>query len=232
MISIPTSYNNGTYSLTASSTYSYIVGTTQPDVTFKKTDSGFEVSNSIISLKLPYDIRYLIRSESTYYTVVDDVLTEIEVSELTSELFLNSGTENIPSLSLLTGLTNPEILYWRDYDKDLESGLVVEGTPTLPQLAYYNSQSMSGYSSIKKMEVFASDDVLFSISFDDGQTWKYFENEAWVTAASDSIGMTATTLTGIPESKWAEITNFTSYIIKCTLLSLESTAGKIYVNYN
>lgn len=231
MISIPTSYNTGTYSLTASSTYSYAVSTSQPDVTFKKIDSGFEVSNKIISLELPCEQRYLIRSGSTYYTVINNVLTQVTISNLTSETFLTSGTNIMPSISLLTGLTNPEILYWRDNEEPVEIGLIVKGTPSLPQIVYYNSQSMTEHSGIEKMEVSASDDTLFSITFDNGQTWRYVENGNWKIASSESEGMTAKTILNISESKWSEITGFSSYQMRCCLPSIESTASKIYVRY-
>lgn len=113
MINIPTSNNTGTYSLTANTTYNYSVSTSNLDITFKKTDSGFEVVNGIIELELPYNKRYLIRSGSNYYTINNDALEQIEISELTSEVFLNMGIVNgIPTItgSLISNLVNPEIL--------------------------------------------------------------------------------------------------------------------------
>ena len=134
MISIPSSYNSGTYSLIASSTYTYRVSAASPDVTFIKTDSGFEVSNSVIDLVIPLKKRYLIRDNSTYYTVSNSTLAEVAISELTSDSFLNYGVEDIPVISLLTNLSNPEILYWTE-DSDsgaVEDGLIITGTPPLP----------------------------------------------------------------------------------------------------
>lgn len=232
MVSIPTSNNDGTYSLTASSTYSYTVSASKPDVTFKKIDSGFEVSNNIINLEPPYAKRYLIRSGSTYYTVINNALTQVTISNLTSETFLTSGTDTMPSISLLTELSNPEILYWKDNEEPIETGLIIKGTPSLPQIAYYDSQSMTEHLGIEKMEVSASEDTLFSITFDNGQTWRYVENGNWTVASSESEGMTAKTLLNISESKWSEITGFSSYQMRCCLPSIESTTSKIYVRYN
>ena len=126
MISIPTSYNSGTYSLVASSTYTYTVSTSSPDVTFVKTDSGFEVSNEIINLQLPYERRFLIKSDSTYYTIINNALSNINVSDLTSSTFLDNGINYIPDYSLIKSLPDPQILFWTDEsDLVLEDGLVI-----------------------------------------------------------------------------------------------------------
>lgn len=229
MISIPTSYNTGTYSLVASSTYTYTVSTTSPDITFTKTDSGFTVSNSIIELEEPYERRYLIRSESTYYTVSNNVLSQVSISSLTSTEFLNHGVKKIPNISLLSSLSNPEILYWCEVDTTLESGLVVKGTPALPQTFYYETQSLTDYNHIDQAEVVASDDALFAISFDNGSTWKYYNNGTWNTASSVSEGMSAATLKIIPSNAWSTVTTSTSFKFRCTLPTLESFANGIYI---
>ena len=233
MVSIPTSYNTGTYSLVANSTYSYTVSTSAPDVTFIKTDTGFEVKNSIIELELPYERRYLIRSNSTYYTVVNNNLEEVPITELTSSTFLNSGTENIPSIDLISSLSNPEILYWCEVDKNLKQGLVIKGTPAFPQIVYYEPQDISNYSSIEKAEVVASDDVTFAITFDNRQTWKYYDylNSTWNIAITESEGMSAMIIKNIPPSAWAEIATSTTFSFRCALPTVDSTVGGIYIKY-
>lgn len=229
MINIPTSYNKGTYSLVASSTYSYTVSTTSPDVTFTKTDSGFTVSKSIIQLELPFERRYLIRSGTTYYTVINNALSEVNVTDLTSDVFLTSGMEDIPSINLWSELSNPEILYWTD--KELgkpKEGLVATGTPTLPRLIRYQPQDMTSYTTIEKAEVFNAKDALFTITFDGGQTWKYYSNNTWINATTESEGMAATDIKNITSAQWAEITGYTAFQFRCALLTLESQAGDIY----
>lgn len=233
MISIPSSNNNGIYSLVASSTYSYTVSSASPDVTFTKTESGFAVSNSIIKLNMPVKKRYLVRDNSTYYTVLNNALAEVAISELTSDSFLNYGVEDIPPISLLTNLTNPEILYWAD-DSNLgaiKNGLIITGVPPLPQILYYEIQDMSTHSSIRKAETIASDDAIFTITFDGGQTWQYYNNGAWNTATSESEGMTALTIKNLSESVWGEISTSTSYQFRCVLPSVDSYAHGIYVGY-
>jgi hypothetical protein len=169
MINIPTSNNGGTYTLMADKTYNYNVSTSKMDITFKKTDSGFEVVNSIIELALPYNKRYLIRSGSNYYTIKNNTLSKLEVTNLTANIFLNKGIINkLPTItsSLISNLANPEILYWNDGNVSLENGLIISGTPPLPQIVYCDSQDISNYSGIEKILTSSSNDVLFTISFD------------------------------------------------------------------
>lgn len=230
MVSIPTSYNDGTYSLTAASTYSYTVSTASPDVTFTKTDSGFTVSNSIIELELPYGKRYLIRSGSIYYTVIDNALAEVAVDTLTSSVFLNSGATELPPISLLLSVPNGELLYWRDTTEGtLEKGLVVTGTPVLPQVVYYEPQDVSS-GSINKAEVVASDDVVFSVSCDGGSTWQYYNGNAWVNAASETDGMNADAIKAITPDGWGMLAMTTTCQFRCVLPALSSRASKIYIN--
>lgn len=236
MISIPTSYNTGTYSLVASSTYSYTVSTASPDVTFTKTDSGFEVTNSIINLELPFNARYLIRSGLDYYTITDNALSAISITSLTASVFSTYGvnyySEGLPSISLLRNLTNPEILFWQDTTDEMakKSKLVIKGTPTLPQMVYYEPQDIFDKTGISKAEVVASDGVLFAISCDGGQTWKYYNGTSWVDATAETDGMSAVVLKNITPEAWGELTITATYQFRCILPALTSTASKVYVN--
>lgn len=230
MISIPTSYNNGIYSLTTgSSTYSYTVSSSSPDVTFIKTDNGFTVSNNIITLLPPP--RYLVRSGLTYYTVVDNSLSVIDVAELTSDVFKNSGVEEIPSLSLLTDLTNPDILCWRDSDNWNANSLVVNGIPSLPQIAYSDTIDITGNTEIKKVECIASNDVLLAVSIDDGQSWKCYDGKTWNTAA-DSEGMTTNMFKSITSEAWVELLgSATSFKTRCLLPNKTSNVSMVCIKY-
>ncbi len=226
MVTIPTSQNNGTYSLTADSTYTYTVNSANPDVTFKKTNSGFSVSNSLINLEIS---SILIRSGSSYYTIENNALSKLEVTELTSELFIKKGVKSVPSLSLLSALTNPEILFWTNM-YTTGATLTIKGIPPLPQVVYFDTQDMTNYLTIKNLECFATNDVLFSISTDDGQTWKYYNNKSW--NINNSSGMNIDTLQSITSDEWLEIlTGATSYRFRCLLPNTTSSVGKIYINH-
>lgn len=228
MINIPTSYNDGTYSLYADSTYYYSVSTSAPDVTFIKTDSGFTVSNSLIQLELPYERRYLIRSGSTYYTVVNNDLSEITVDTLTSTVFLNNGIDKIPDVNLLLALDDPELLFWKEIDEGIEQGLILTGTPSLPQMIYFENHTLD--KEIEKIAVSASSDVLFALTIDNGQTWKYYNNGSWVNAASEAEGMNCEVLKNISSAELAELSASTIKF-RCTLSSLDSYAYNVNLKY-
>lgn len=237
MISIPTQYANGTYSLVASSTYTYIVNTSSPDVTFKKTDTGFEVQNNIINLIVPYDMRYLVRDGATIYTISDNTLTSLGSVALTSALFLDLGYDpnlnGMFELSVLNGLSNPELLYWHEETElaDDVTMLSIQGTPVLPQTIIYEPEIIPDGSAIKIIESVATDDVLFTITFDSGTTWKYYDGNAWVVAEFASNGMNGNTLKTIPESIWTEVITSNTYQIRCALPSVTSVVNKIAVGY-
>lgn len=231
MVTIPSSNNSGPYELSeATTTYPYTVSTESPDVTFLRTNNGFTVTNSMIVFG-PREYRYLVRSDASYYTVVDNALSEIDVSELSSNIFNTFGTEYIPSANLMLGLPNPELLCWSEHEEDrLKTGLVVNTIPPLPQIVYGETQTITDGSIIDKSEVYNAKDVFVSISFDNGQTWKYFNDETWVYAISESEGMTAETLQNITPEQWATIAPYTSVQFRCALMSKESQMGKIYFN--
>lgn len=235
MINIPTTYNTGTYSLVASSTYTYSVSVASPDVTFTKTDSGFTVNNNIIEISLPYNKRYLIRDGSTYYTVSDGVLSSISVTDITSDVFLNYGIdasqEILPSnILLLSSLSNPELLYWSDDNNDLTDGLMITVTPTLPQTILYASQDLTGYTGIEKMETVASDDALFLLTFNNVD-WKYYDGTNWVVANSETEGMTSAAIKNIPSSAWASVFEPSNLTFKCALPTVNSYTNQIYIQY-
>jgi hypothetical protein len=71
----------------------------------------------------------------------------------------------------LTNLSNPELLYWSNNTFTPEVGLVINGTPSFPQVVNYAVQSIpDDKSSLLKAEVLDSNDSLFSVSFDGGTT--------------------------------------------------------------
>ena len=86
---------------------------------------------------------------------------------------------------------------------------------------------------IKKVGCEASYDTLFSISVDNGQSWKYFNNNTWNDVASDLDGIPTSMLENITSEQWSElITEDTpSYQFRCVLPSKESYVGKIYIKY-
>lgn len=233
MISIPTSNNTGTYSFVASSTYTYTVSASSPDITFKKTDGGYEVQNNIINIDVPWETRYLIRDGATIYTVVDGALSSLGNVEATSTLFLNFGVKDTPSMPTLIGLTNPELLYWTDLGPDLTTGLTLTGMPPMPQVMFYDEQTIPDGSAIKMLESKSTFDALFTVTFDGGATWNYYDtvSQSWFVAATESEGMKTATLKAIIPEQWANVATSTTYQVRGALLSPETSIGKLLIAY-
>lgn len=226
MIKIPSSYNNGTYALiTNESTYNYTVSNSSLDVTFKKNEFGYEVSSNIIDLKI-LPVRYLISSNNTYYTVINNLLGELtDINELTADTFLKYGILEIPSYNLLSTLLNPKLLYWSQ-GIPLEEGLTISGKPKEPQIIEYVFNSLSSSLGIEKIEVISSSDVLFSVSFDEGISWKYYNGVSWKNSNSGNEGMTRDILNTLSKEKWDEIFMATSLKIRCCLQQPDSYIDK------
>lgn len=229
MVSIPTSYNTGTYQLVASSTYTYTVSTTAPDVTFKKTDSGFEVQNSLIAFEKPYETRFLFRDGTTIYTVANGILSSLGVVEITSDLFLNSGVEELPEFSLLTGLSNPEILYWGSDKAPDITGIRITGTPELPQIVYYNGNETEG-NTLRSIEAEDTEDIIYALTFDNRATWWYRLHGTWVQTDDIVVGMTSMVMNRMTKETFAELhalNNSTIFELRAVLPAATSRINTI-----
>lgn len=97
-----------------------------PMITFIHQDiegRAWEIQYKKISIKAPYDIRYLFSdADKKNYTITDGVLREISASSLDAQAFLDYGIDAMqtaPDWSLLAGKRNPKIHYWQDSQLEL-----------------------------------------------------------------------------------------------------------------
>ena len=163
------------------------------------------------------------------YTISNESLLSLGPVSITGDLFLNSGIETFLQVHLLEGLSNPELLYWNDGDKDA-SDLVIKGAPRLPQIVVFAEQAIPSGSTIDVMEAASSDDVLFSISTD-GSVWNFYNGQSWETVTSDNQGMSGDNLKGLTSAKWSEIAPSGSYRIRAALPSESSYVNRLVVGY-
>ena len=237
MISIPTSYNTGTYNLVADTTYSYTVSDSNPDVTFKKTDSGFTVENSLISLAVPFEKRFLISdpSNNIVYTVINGALNETPIAILPNSRadFLTYGFAEL-TLEVVELAKDKQILIWYETtDYGTPTGIAIHGTPLLPQVV---SVTLTGGTYVQKAEVVASDDVTFALEVD-GVLYTYDSN-SWNAIQAISDGMSTATFNSIEEYNqtgmvrgWTAFANFLSKnstaILHASLPTVDSYFRKI-----
>lgn len=212
-------------------------------VTFQYTKDGSNSTGAdagaigkliITGVMPPYDRKYLIRSGDTVYTVADDALSALEETELTAEVFRTYGVDDMPAGSLLVGLSDPEVIYWHDSTDDLPTLTVaVTGVPPTPQIIVTNDQDMSDSTilGIQSATVDASEDVLFALSFDGGQTWKAYDGSQWLTIDTDNAGMTKATFEQIGLEAWKEVVSSDLYRLRFALMSTESYVKSVVINY-
>lgn len=188
----------------------------------------------ILKVEIDHDMKYLIRSNSTLYTITDGALTALTESEVTASLFQTYGLDELPDGSLLLSLTDPEVLYWHDSTDELPALTIrVTGSPPVPQTVITGPQDMSDPTilGIESASVDASDDVLFALSFDDGGTWKAYSGTGWVTLGTENAGMTKATMENIGLEAWAEVVTSASYRVRFTMVSVNSYVAGVVINY-
>ena len=199
-----------------------------------ESNTVYPMIDIVIDTTPPYDSKYLIRSNSTLYTITDGTLTALAETEITASLFQTYGVDEIPDGALLVGLTDPEVLYWQDSTDELPNlTLTVKGTPPLPQMFTSNPMDLTHESiaGISHAAVDASEDVRFAISFDGGTTWKAFDGSAWFDTSDTVPGMLASTMNAITAEQWAEVVVLDSYMVRFWLPNVTAYVKSVVMHY-
>lgn len=125
-----------------------------PMITFTHQDKmGFswKVSYGKIVIDPPFDMRYLFSdADSKRYTITAGALSEVPISTLTAQAFLDLGVDAKASVNwmLLSGLRNPRILYWQDSQhkpRDIQAAVTAFPIPQeLTVTADMTHKSISG----------------------------------------------------------------------------------------
>ena len=230
MVDIPTINYTGTFML---GSLSFTKPTTDNRyVTFYLQEDGtYSIEYAPISITPSYITRYLVRDNGIIYTVIEGVLVEV-TGELTSQLFIDNGTDRIPSGELLMTLSNPEVLCWTDSDKVPTLSATVKGIPE-PQTIQSADYDMthSTILGIEKVIVDATDGVLFAVSFDEGATWKIWTGTAWGVLSEQESGMSAEVINGITSEQWNEVAITGKYRFRVALSNKEDKFKSLVVDY-
>lgn len=183
-----------------------------------------------------YNKKYLIYDKVTqkYYNITDNTLSELDITELTSQNFKTYGNDEAPSGTLLTTLQQPKIYYWQDSDDNLPT-LKANVLATPPQQTIITDDidiSDKTITGIEKITAEYTGDPHVACSFDDGTTWKLYNGVAWVVLSENETGMTMETLLAITTENWTQILQgLTSFKMRFTLSNKEDTITNIIINF-
>ena len=147
-------------------------------------------------------------------------LVEVTFEELTAEVFRTEGFEDFPRSEVLTRLVNPSLLYWHDSEDDLPTmAVTLKAVPPVQTVYSKNTQMIdSTILGIEKVEIEADDTTLFAFSFDAGQTWKAYIENAWVNLSEETSGMSRETVESIGTDAWAIANEQMQYMVRFTLI--------------
>lgn len=233
MVTIPTVNNTGYYTFTPptnSTTYSYQVSNDNPHATFKydKNTGNYEVSNEIIFFSNPL---CLIKYQNNYYSWdydENDNLIPLLLEGDLIELFQEWGTPSLP-LEIFKNFTDFQVVVWeKNSDYELPS-FSIYGIP-YPQILEYDSINIKSNNGLDTVGVTGSNNVIFQVSPDGGQSWKYYNSE-WISSNTFDDGMTSEVINSLTQTEWSEFLESENCIFRVKLESEDASAGNIYIKY-
>lgn len=179
-------------------------------ISFKAQDEsgmGFAYQDHAPAFLDPYNRRYLISdAKGDLYTVEEGTLTKLAETELTAEVFETYGVQDIPAGELFISLKNPAILYWHDSQNRFPPFKATYSGIPVPQVFYSENIDMSDSTiiGIEKVICDCDDNVLFAVSFDDGENWWSCVDSVWAKLSEEKSGMSKAALESISVDSWAE----------------------------
>ena len=185
------------------------------------------------AIEIPFMTKYLVRDNETIYTIADNTLVEI-VGELNADLFINSGIDTIPNGDLIKNLTRPEVLCWSNKTEVQTLKATVKGVPKLPQSIISEKIDLmgSGIKGINSVIVDCKGDVVFTISFDNKATWKFFDGTAWQVAETEINGMNKEQFEAITESQYqTEYEQASSLYIRAVLQNEAQSLTSVKIDF-
>lgn len=176
---------------------------------------------------------FLIESQGDYYTIQNDVLTNIG-STLNAQLFTDYGLDSVPDWSEYSSLTDPSILCW-SADESVSITAKTSGLASTPQTIYSEAIDLSDstITGIDSITATYEGTPLFAVSLD-GTTWKMWDdtNERWVTLSTSISGMSGTVLNDISASIWsAFLQSATEFYLRFTLSLATDTLESVVVTF-
>lgn len=198
------------------------------------SDAGAIGYLKILGMSPPFDTKYLIRCNSTLYTIVDDSLVPLEESYPQAEIFRTYGFDEVLEWNIISQLVNPEILYWFDsnnYVPTLTANMVAT---SFPQNVISNPIDLSDptITGIELMTVNCEGNPLIAVSFNDKQTWHAWNGTEWSLVSEEFSGMTKELAESLTYDEWMLLyTGASSFYIRVSFTDLETKLTEIYVDF-
>lgn len=196
-------------------------------------DSGIDVCLECIQL-LSIISKYIIQANNTLYTVENSKLKVLEETEISSKLFQLYGSDEPPTLDILSTFDNPKVYCWSaDVTSTEQLRANIKATPH-SQTIITNDINISHVSitDIEKVTATYTGNPLIACSFDSGKTWKLYNGVAWVVLSEAETGMTMETLLAITTESWTEvIKGLDSFKMRFTLSTTDDTVTNIVINF-
>ena len=187
----------------------------------------FNGTSPVVDLSIT---KYLVRNNDTIYTVTDGSLVEVS-GEINAQLFIDNGVDDIPSGTLLMTLSKPELLCWKDTEKDLPKlTATVTATPVGQYITKVIDMSNASISGINNVTVECTGTPWFSCSFDGGITWMEYSGGTWIEV--ELYGMAKETLISITSDEWYLATSgIDRFIMRVLLRSSSDSLTNLSVNF-
>ena len=185
------------------------------------------------AIEIPFMTKYLVRDNETIYTITDNTLVEV-VGELNADLFITSGVDTIPNGDLIKNLTRPEVLCWSNKTEVQTLKATVKGVPKSPQSIISEKIDLmsSGIKGINGVIVDCKGDVVFTISFDNKATWKFFNGTMWQVAETEINGMNKEQFEAITESQYqTEYEQASCLYIRATLQNAAQSLTSVKIDF-
>lgn len=111
---------------------------------------------------------YLIKEAEKYYTIANDILLPLEITSLTSAMFLKYGFSSPPASNIIIQLINPDIYLWKSDGEKITLNANITASPlpqTLMATVDLNHPSILG---IKMITAEFSGNIMIKVSIDKG----------------------------------------------------------------
>lgn len=190
-----------------------VVAATPDMIAFYHIDENgvsWDVKHELINIEIPYDSRYLVRSEGKYYTFMNEALSEIVVDVINAETFRNHGFVKPESFDFMKTLDNPALINWTDTDLPLDDIALRYQAIPIDQIISTESYDLTDQSITGIESITADAEASFQFSFDNGVTYKVYQ-EAWIPAGD--LWMTKEAIISMPEAAF-DLNVLTEYMIR------------------